>query len=195
MPAPIHFTTFTPLKQPGNRDFLPSLVVEVVHLRWPEEGARRDSLLRAQRPRLLLLEHGVAPPAQTDCLEDWIRLPATDADARARSEALAARGRRHLGGVSIESGVVRRGEAWVSLSPLEARLASVLIERMGTVVARDRLAQVGWPEGMSARNTLDVQAVRLRRRLHTVGLAIRTVRARGYLLELSGSCQQDAHEL
>ena len=170
--------------------------MEVVHLRWPEEGARRDALLRAHRPRLLLLEHGVAPPAQTDCLEDWIRLPAADADARARTEALAARGRRHIAGApSIESGVVRRGEAWVSLSPLEARLASVLIERMGAVVARDRLAQVGWPEGMSARNTLDVQAVRLRRRLHTVGLAIRTVRGRGYLLELSGSCHQDAHEL
>lgn len=169
--------------------------MEVVHLRWPEEHVRREGLRRAQRPRLLLLEDGSIPPAQGDCLEDWIRLPAEDVDVEARDAALVARSQRHLAVTpSIDEGVLRLGDAWVSLSPLEARLASVLIERMGAVVARDRLVRAGWPDGTSGRNTLDVHAVRLRRRLDTVGLAIRTVRARGYLLELSGSCQEDAHE-
>lgn len=169
--------------------------MEVVHLRWPGEHLRREGLRRAQRPRLLLLEDGSVPPAQGDCLEDWIRLPADDGDVEVRDAALVARSHRHLVVTpSIDEGVLRLGEAWVSLSPLESRLTSVLIERMGTVVARDRLVRAGWPDGTSGRNTLDVHAVRLRRRLATVGLAIRTVRARGYLLEVSGSRQQDAHE-
>jgi DNA-binding response OmpR family regulator len=56
------------------------------------------------------------------------------------------------------------------------------------------MARTGWPEGTRARNTLDVHVVRLRRRLASVGLAIHTVRSRGYLLELSGSGQQDVHQ-
>lgn len=186
---------FTPAKQPGNRGSLAFVAVEVVHLRWPGERARREGLRRAQQPRLLLLEAGSAPPPQADCLEDWIRLPAADVDLQARDEALVARSHLHFGGApSLEDGVLRVGGRWVSLSPLEARLTSVLLERMDAVVSRDALARAAWPEGTNARNTLDVHAVRLRRRLASVGLAVRTVRARGYLLELSGSRQQDVRE-
>ena len=51
------------------------------------------------------------------------------------------------------------------------------------VVSRDALARAGWPEGAPGRNALDVHVLRLRRRLAPLGLAIRTVRSRGYLLE------------
>ncbi len=164
-------------------------------MRWPAERARRERLRRQGRPRLLLLDEGTAPPAEADCLEDWIRVPADDVDLEARAESLVLRSRaHHLVVPSLEAGVLRVGDRWVPLSPLEARLTEVLLERMDTVVSRDVLVRAGWPEGTSARNTLDVHAVRLRRRLTSVGLAIRTVRARGYLLELSDSCQQKVHE-
>ena len=58
-----------------------------------------------------------------------------------------------------------------------------LVERFGAVVSRDHLARAGWPSGAPGRNALDVHVLRLRRRIATVGLVIRTVRSRGYLLE------------
>ena len=57
------------------------------------------------------------------------------------------------------------------------------MDRVGAVVSRDALAKAGWPAGAPGRNALDVHVLRLRRRLEPVGLAIRTVRSRGYLLE------------
>ena len=75
--------------------------------------------------------------------------------------------------------------AWVSLPPVEARLTRLLLDRFGAVVSREALAKAGWPDGAPGRNALDVHVLRLRRRLAEVGLAIRTVRSRGYLLEAS----------
>ena len=49
--------------------------------------------------------------------------------------------------------------------------------------AATRSPRAGWPKGAPGRNALDVHVLRLRRRLAPLGLAIRTVRVRGYLLE------------
>jgi hypothetical protein len=158
--------------------------VKVSLVRWPAETERREALRLAGEPRLLLVERG-APPVPVDHREDWIRLPADDVDLRVRVEAL----RRRLGGESAgaphldDDGVLRVGERWVALPPVEARLARVLVDRFGAVVSRDGLTRAGWPGGSSSRNALDVHVLRLRRRLAPLGLAIRTVRSRGYLLE------------
>ena len=77
------------------------------------------------------------------------------------------------------------------LPPLEARLASVLLERFASVVSRDGLGRAGWPDGPPGRNALDVHMVRLRRRVQPLGLTIRTVRGRGYLLAASGWGQKE----
>ncbi|HEX2272971.1 MAG TPA: helix-turn-helix domain-containing protein, partial [Acidimicrobiales bacterium] len=45
------------------------------------------------------------------------------------------------------------------------------------------LIRAVWPGQAPGRNALDVHILRLRRRLRPLGLAIRTVRSRGYLLE------------
>lgn len=153
-------------------------------LRWPSEQDRRDELRRSGQPRLLLVEEGV-PPLPVDDLEDWIRVPAADVDLRARLEGLRLRG---AAGASTlpeldADGVLRLDGQWVSLPPVEARLTAALLDRYGAVVSRDNLAQAGWPDGAPGRNALDVHMLRLRRRLSTVALAIRTVRSRGYLLE------------
>ena len=138
--------------------------------------------------RLLLVEDGQPPPALVDCLEDWIRVPAPEEDVRARVDALAARSQAHeekLPGIDA-NGVLRFDGHWVSLPPLEARLTATLLERFGAVVGRETLIRAVWPGQAPGRNALDVHILRLRRRLVPLGLAIRTVRSRGYLLEPLG---------
>jgi DNA-binding response OmpR family regulator len=157
--------------------------VEVV--RWPTEDAKRERLSLAGSARLLLIEDGLPPPALLDCLEDWVRVPAGDEELRARMAALSMRSQAHVHarpGLD-ENGVLRFRGRWVSLPPLEARLTEPLLSRFGAVVAREILIRAAWPEGIRGRNALDVHVLRLRRRLAPMGLAIRTVRSRGYLLE------------
>jgi DNA-binding winged helix-turn-helix (wHTH) protein len=57
------------------------------------------------------------------------------------------------------------------------------MERRGTVVSRETLARSIWPDGIPReRNVLDVHVARLRRLLTSIGLELKTVRRRGYLL-------------
>jgi len=164
--------------------------VDVVTLRWPTEDVRRRVLAEAGVPRLLVLDGEQPPPSDLDDLEDWIRLPALEIDRAARVERL----RRLLGGDDGErpeptiddDGLVRLGSSWVSVPPVEASLAAMLIDRFGAVVSREELSAAAWPEGTAQRNALDVRILRLRRRLEELGLVIRTVRSRGYLMERSG---------
>ena len=156
---------------------------------WPAEEARRAELRSEGRARLLLLEDGVAPPPGNDDLEDWIRMPAGDLDVEARAERLRRRAEATVEAIPRldEDGVLRLSDRWVALPPVEARLASALVDRYGAVVSRDALARAGWPSGAPGRNALDVHVLRLRRRLVPLALAIRTVRSRGYLLESAPS--------
>jgi hypothetical protein len=159
--------------------------MDVALLRWPAEAGHRDELVARRVPRLLLVESDEPPPEPEDCLEDWVRVPAGDVEVQTRIVGLAVRAGRHGAVIpALDSdGVLRFGSAWVSLPPVEARLTSALLERFGAVVSRDALARCGWPGGAPGRNALDVHVLRLRRRVLPVGLVIRTVRSRGYLLE------------
>ena len=164
-------------------------------LRWPEEESRRTRISQAGEPRLLLVPDGEDPPPVADCLEDWIRVPAAEEEVKARVDALAVRSlAHHVNGQNGDSaapdvpvlddfGVLRVNGSWVALPPLEARLAEALLERLGAVTSRELLIRAGWPSGAPGRNALDVHVLRLRRRLTPVGLVIRTVRSRGYLME------------
>ena len=159
-------------------------------MRWPAEAPRRQRLVAEEQPRLLLVEGDATPPEAVDCLEDWMRVPVDEAELAVRLGALAVRAAAHLAPHQPDlddDGVLRRGRNWVALPPVEARLISAMLDRLGAVVSREALARAGWPEGAPGRNALDVHVLRLRRRLAPVGLVIRTVRSRGYLLELSTS--------
>ena len=158
--------------------------MDVVLVRWPDEADRREELRRFGRPRLLVLDDSVPPPTDLDVLEDWIRLPAEDTDVAARVASLEQRAEDH-GGVRVldDDGVLRVNRRWVALPPVEARLTTALLDRFGAVVSRETLAKAGWPDGAPGRNALDVHVLRLRRRLEPLGLVIRTVRSRGYVLE------------
>lgn len=160
--------------------------MEVVSLRWPLEEDRRRVLSGEGVPRLLIVAGEDPPPLLDGPLEDWIRVPASELDRAARVEGLRQRamGERARGVPTIDDdGLVRAGPAWVAVPPVEARLAKTFIERFGAVVSRGDLTQAAWPEGVGERNVLDVRILRLRRRLDQIGLVIRTVRSRGYLME------------
>jgi DNA-binding response OmpR family regulator len=159
--------------------------VDVVLVRWPSDEQSLESARLGALPRLLLVEGDSPPPSLVDELEDWIRVPADEADLHARVEALERRlrARSAVAPLLDDDGVLRFGSRWVSLPPVEARITEAMIGRYGAVVSRDALGRAGWPEGVPGRNALDVHVLRLRRRIAPLGLAIRTVRARGYLLE------------
>lgn len=160
--------------------------MDVVTLRWPAEEERRAALAEAGVPRLLVVDGDRPPPRLVDPLEDWIRVPALEIDRIARVEALRRRadGDHPEDFPSIDGdGIIRAGRGWVSVPPVEASLAAVLLERFGAVVSREELSEAAWPDGQAQRNALDVRILRLRRRIEDLGLVIRTIRSRGYLLE------------
>jgi DNA-binding response OmpR family regulator len=157
----------------------------VVLVRWPSDESTRVRLREEGVPRVLLVEGGAPPPSIGDELEDWIRVPAEEADLHARVDAIERRARARAPDAPTldDDGVLRYRGGWVPLPPVEARLTLALLQRSGAVVSRDALARAGWPDGAPGRNALDVHVLRLRRRLRPLGLAICTVRSRGYLLE------------
>jgi DNA-binding response OmpR family regulator len=158
--------------------------MDVVLVRWPEETEHLADLRGLGVPRLLLVGPDSEPPDAIDPLEDWVRLPAEDRDVRARVATLEARA--SAGGARPElddDGLLRFRDRWVSLSPVERLLATALVDRFGAVVGRDSLSKQAWPDGAPTRNALDVHILRLRRRIAELGLEIRTVRSRGYLLQ------------
>lgn len=161
--------------------------MEVEILRWPDDEERLERLRSSGHPRLLLVDDTDQPPSIVDPLEDWTRTSADPRDVQTRVGTLRRRAERHSERPLVdESGLLHFGGRWVGLSPVEASLAEVLVERLGAVVGRDVLARSAWREGAPTRNALDVQMVRFRRRIESLGLEVRTVRSRGYLLQPVG---------
>ncbi len=169
--------------------------MDVVLVRWPEEHDRLEELRATGLPRLLLVGPDEQPPQPTDALEDWIRLPADDGDMRVRVATLESRVSGDQVRPEVDNdGLLRFRGGWVSLSPVERALAAALIDRFGAVVGRDSLARRAWTGGAPTRNALDVHVLRLRRRIAPLGLEVRTVRARGYLLQSLAPNGNNAHE-
>lgn len=72
----------------------------------------------------------------------------------------------------------------LDLSARELGVLEVLMLRSGRVVGKEQLAEqlYGWDEEVGA-NAIEVYVHRLRRKLEPAGVAIRTIRGLGYLLE------------
>ncbi len=159
--------------------------VEVV--RWPADALRLSELREQGVPRLLVVHDGDGElPVPVDCLEDWVTSEAPEWEVDARRRALTLRAGQHAVRPALDGdGLLHHRDAWVSLSPVEQSLAALLLERFGAVVTRETLADRAWPSGVPTRNALDVHVLRLRRRIAPLGLEIRTVRSRGYLMQLA----------
>jgi DNA-binding response OmpR family regulator len=162
--------------------------MDVALIQWPSDEELRAELAELRQPRLLLVESDAAPPELLDVLEDWVRLPVSRDDRNARIQTLLSRA-----GVSDSDVPVLNGNGSLEyqgritqLSAIQGDLVRVMIERFGAVVSREALVAAAWPGAEATDNNLDVTIGRLRRQLEPVGLRIRTVRSRGYLLASTG---------
>ena len=155
---------------------------DVVVLRWPEQRDEVSRLDQLGVARLLLLDDESEPPALDSCLQDWVRLPASDADVRARLRALEHRMQTHHTPPTVsEHGEFRhRGKA-LFLSLLDQRIAEALVSQFGQIVRDDQLLHYVWPEG-ATQQALRVHISRLRRRVAPLGLTITSVRSCGYAM-------------
>jgi hypothetical protein len=162
-------------------------VSEVVVLTWPDEEQKRQQLRDAHVPRLLIVPPDATPPRETDYLEDWARTTADAIEIHSRLSALAARARvTQLSPPTVdESGIIHFGDSWISLGPIEAKLAQALSHKFGELVPRQALIEAGWT-GQAPRRALDLQVLRLRRHLAPLHLMIHNVRGHGYVLSASG---------
>ncbi len=157
---------------------------DVVVVRWPEQRADAERLAALHRPHLLLVEPDAAAPVLEDCLADWIRLPAADADVRARLTALVARVHRHpavpvLDGFGELSFRGRR----VFLSPIDEQLATALVASFDHGVPDAELFDKIWDGGDASK--VRVHISRLRKRIRPLGLEIASIRGFGYRLHVA----------
>jgi hypothetical protein len=163
----------------------------VAVLQWPDEQARAEDLARRGAPRLLLVAPGVEAPSTNDPLCDWVQQPADERDVQSRIVELrnrASMDRPILG----DHGVLWRGAQWVALSPIEARLTGAFLARPGRVLSRQRLEQLGWPDGLPSSRAIDARIKVLRERIAPIGLRLHTVRGQGYLAEIQAFPAGDA---
>lgn len=159
----------------------------VTVLRWPGERALRDALRARRVARLLVVEAGEHPPTDIDVLEDWASASADAAELEARLAALEARATRvdDVPTIGADDDVVRFAGRWIALGAVEASIARVLIDHVGELVTRSTIEAAAWGDRSVRANTTDRQLHRLRRHLGDIGLALHTVRGKGYVLEIA----------
>jgi two-component system, OmpR family, response regulator len=162
--------------------------MDVALIQWPSDEELRAELAELRQPRLLLVESDAGPPECLDFLEDWVRLPVSRDDRNARIRTLLSRAGATDPDVPVlnGNGSLEYHGRTTQLSAIQGDLARVMIERFGAVVSREALVAAAWPGAEATDNNLDVTIGRLRRQLEPVGLRIRTVRSRGYLLTGTG---------
>ena len=156
---------------------------DVAVLRWPEQRVEVARLEKLQLPRLLLVELDDAPPECESCLEDWIRLPASESDLRSRLASLRRHATRHPHVPTLDSwGQLTYRDVHVLLSPLERAIAAALVAQFEVPVRDEDLVALAWAEGDGSGAALRVHAARLRKRLKPAGLELTSVRGYGYML-------------
>jgi len=167
---------------------LAHLGVELVE--WPGQTTLRSALARAGVPRLLLVDPAHEPPNPLGLGEDWVRSSATDDELVAGAEHLLERMAEYAA-VAPTLGsdrVLTRAGASVALSPSEATIVTRLLEQAGSVVARDQLERLLWPDGkVPGHRSLDYVVQRLRRRIANLDICINTARGRGFVIYIDES--------
>jgi len=128
--------------------------------------------------------------------DDYLTKPFDFPELEARIRALLRRSRsgagpvQQMGRVTFDRDARRasvNGEQ-LELSPREWMLFDLLLTQRDKVVTKDQIAEA-WAVERTESNpgSIEVYIHRIRRKLETSGLAIRTVRGLGYLLEAESS--------
>jgi DNA-binding response OmpR family regulator len=122
------------------------------------------------------------PPECTDCLEHWVRLPAAEADLDARLHALQTRRPSHTIPSVDEHRVLRRDSQPALVGPFEHKLAAILLDNLGEVVATAAIERKLDYQPDTRRRSLRVHLCRPRTRIASFGLSISCIRAVGYMM-------------
>lgn len=160
---------------------MPTHKEDVKLVRWPAEAASLDGYRAAGVLRLLVVEGQAEPPITNDVKEDWVRPPVSRTDLAARIASLRAKAEVHAVPRVDPGGVLRYGAKSVAVSPVGTELLTRLVRDFGVLVSRTDLQRC-LQNGCGERNALDLQIMRLRRRIAPLGLVIRTAWGRGYVL-------------
>ncbi|MCU0869014.1 MAG: response regulator [Burkholderiales bacterium] len=133
--------------------------------------------------------------------DDYLVKPFDLPEFEARVRALLRRGRDAqsrrivLGRLHVD---LEGRSAWIdgerlALSAREFGVLELLLRRRGRVVSKDALleALTGWDEAVGT-NAIEVYVHRLRRKVEAAGVAIRTLRGLGYLIEAGTTAAADA---
>jgi two-component system OmpR family response regulator len=156
----------------------------VTVLDWPPAANDASHPGAAHELRLYLVAPEAEPPTALDERSDWLRVPVDLRDLQARVRNLQARCAEPVVPALDDDGILRVHQRWVALTPLEARFMTVFLEAPGTVVGRRDLIAAAWPDKSPTPGALDSCMRRLRDRVATVGLTVRTIYRRGFVLEL-----------
>lgn len=146
---------------------------------WPMDAEQRRALAIAHVPRVFVVDPDGAPPNGLDELEDWVRAPVDPDEVRTRAARLV---HRHVEPLTptvpvLESGdILRHRGRWVALSAVERAIVVRLLADYDHCVPR---ADLGDGADHAALNT---RIKRIRHRIAPLGLTIKTVRARGFVL-------------
>jgi two-component system, OmpR family, response regulator len=159
-------------------------------LRWPADAAERQRMAELQVPRLLLLAEDAPPPTPTDLFEDWVRLPLDPDELMARRAALSRRATCAEHAPQLDDdGLLWWGDQWVAIPEAQLPVVELLIARVRDLVRRDELiaayeARGGSPNPIAAKAMMG----RVVKRFAEIGLELRNVRGRGYLLDAPNNC-------
>ena len=124
--------------------------------------------------------------------DDYLAKPFELSELEARVRALIRRAHQKAGSdlvhgplrLDIAGRRLYLNGAPIDLSQRELAVAEVLLMRAGRVVTKQQIADqlYGWDDAVNA-NAVEVFVYRLRRKLESSGVDIRTVRGMGYLIE------------
>jgi two-component system, OmpR family, response regulator len=124
--------------------------------------------------------------------DDYLTKPFDYPELEARLHALLRRSRLQQPARGLELGVLtleaETRRAFVDgtpleLSPREWLLLELLMQHQARVVTKEQILQAWGQDAVGASNAIEVYIHRLRKKLEGAGVAVRTVRGLGYLLE------------
>jgi DNA-binding response OmpR family regulator len=157
-------------------------VPDVVVLDWPDQERDATRLAAQNIPCLFLVAPGAEPPIAESDNQDWVWFDARDSEIEARLLRLSRHAAANQRRPTVEEfGKLSHNRISIFLSPIDERLAEMLVENFGKVVGADELIAT-MRSGGGSPNALRVHISRLRRRVRPLGLEINAVRSHGYAM-------------